>query len=259
VDAVLGYTVGDPSWQIFMPNFLGGTRRKILWSIGMWPEEAGIDGMRAVAAGKRNLEFTRWATDILKSRFADRDPIYVRTTWEIGGEWFSWTAFAKQDPFAYRRAFQNFAASFHKVSNRFKIVWDFTGNRGPVEQWYPGDAACDVISQDIFWYPQWSSTDPFEAFMWSRRADRGLDWMKNFAAQHNKPMAISEWGVTGLQGDTGGVFIEEMKKWLDSNRVAYATYWNGTAASGYDGDLTLGRWPNTEATFKNVFGVIKRN
>lgn len=56
----------------------------------------------------------------------------------LAGEWFPWIKPAREDPVAFRKAFGQFAASFHKVSDRFKMVWDFTSDRGPVEQWYPG-------------------------------------------------------------------------------------------------------------------------
>jgi hypothetical protein len=256
MDAVLGYTDGDPGWMIHMSEFLGSARRQILWSIRMWPDDAGIGTMRAVAAGRSNASFRHWAEEILASRRGDADPIYVRTAWELGGEWFPWTALARRDPGAFRAAIQQFARSFKDVSRRFQIVWDFVPDRGPVEQWYPGDGAVDVISQDVYWNPQWSSTDPVVAFRQARQHGRGLDWMENFARQHGKPMAISEWGTTGDAGDTGGTFILEMKKWLDRHPVVYATYWNGGKDTGYDGDLTRKRWPKTEATFRSAFAPV---
>jgi Glycosyl hydrolase family 26 len=259
VDGVLGYTGGsswgdaDPGWQL-SSSFLGGTGREILWSIPMYPDGGGVEMLREVAAGTHNGHYTEWAKKILASRSGDSDPIYVRTTWELGGEWFPWTADAKADPAAYRAAFQQFAKSFHDVSDRFDMVWDFNSDRGPVEQWYPGNEAVDVISQDIYWTPEFQGGDPAAAFdKMVNGYSRGLAWMADFAAQHGKPMAISEWSV---QGDNAGPFIEAMQKWIASHDVAYATYWNDGPESGYDGRVSEdGRWPSTGEALRGFFGA----
>ena len=113
VEAVLGYTSGgkkgdwnapDPSWQIDMEKFLGGSARRVLWSIPMAPDDAGVEEYMEIAAGKHNAMYARWAEKILKSRAGDHDPIYVRTTWELGGEWFPWTKPANENPAVYREA-----------------------------------------------------------------------------------------------------------------------------------------------------------
>jgi Ca2+-binding RTX toxin-like protein len=206
--------------------------------------------MREAAAGQHNGKYTDWANKILASRAGEGDPIYVRTTWELGGEWFPWTAAAKEDPQAYIKAFQQFAASFHDVSPRFKIVWDFVPDRGPVEQWYPGDEAVDVISQDVYWHTQYSGTDPVAAFDRAVNGmSRGLAWVADFAAQHGKPIAISEWGVPG-DGHDGAKYIELMQAWIESHDVAYADYWNSTAA--YDGLLSDGGPSATAARLKQM-------
>jgi len=253
VDAVLGYTSynlaqwegkesgsGHPGWQISsnLP-YLGSSGRRVLWSIPMVPQDAEDPAyMREVARGERNAEFTDWAKTILTSRAGDSEPIYVRTAWEVGGEWFHYTQAAKADPAAFVGAFQQFAQSFHNVSSRFKMVWDFTGDRGAVEQWYPGDVATDVISQDVYWTPENTGSDPTKAFDFAVNGmARGLTWMTNFATTHRKPMAISEWGVPGSNGNMydGATFIKLMKQWIESHNVAYANYWESTAA--YDGML----------------------
>ena len=256
VDAVLGYTGGgswgdaDPGWQL-SSGFLGGTGREILWSIPMYPDGGGVGMLREVASGKHNGTYTEWAEKILASRAGDSDPIYVRTTWELGGEWFPWTADAEADPAAYRAAFQQFAKSFHDVSGRFDMVWDFNSDRGEVEQWYPGDQAVDVISQDIYWNPQWTSTDPVAAFdKLANGYPRGLTWMADFAAQHGKPVAISEWSV---HGDNAAPLINAMKDWVATHNIVYVTYWNDDARSGYDGKMSDGRWPNSGAALRDFF------
>jgi hypothetical protein len=270
VDAVLAYTSGgsngdwnapDPGWQIDIKKYLGGSGRPALWSIPMAPDDGGADAYREIAKGIHNSLYASWAKKILKSRSGDKGPIYVRTTWELGGEWFSWTQAAKDDPQAYRQAFSEFASAFHHVSGRFKIVWDFTSDRGPVEQWYPGDGAVDVISQDVYWTPEYSGTKAAGAFEWIRNRERGLDWMVKFSAQHHKPMAISEWGVPGGNSTAydGAEFIRLFETWVESHNVVYATYWDGGAHSGYDGRLSDGQPAKTAAALKRLYIMGYKN
>ena len=264
VQAVLGYTSGgqkgdwnapDPGWQIDMKEYLGGSGRHVLWSIPMAPDDGGAAAYREIATGKHNSLYENWAAKILKSRAADNGPIYIRTTWELGGEWFPWTQAAKDDPAAYRDAFGQFAASFHKVSTRFKMVWDFTSDRGPVEQWYPGDAAVDIISQDIYWIPKYSGNTAEAAFQWANDRSRGLEWMAKFAAQHKKPMAISEWGAPGADNSQleGDKFIALMSNWIGTHEVVYATYWDAPEDSSYDGKLSDGKPEKTAAALKELY------
>lgn len=264
VDAVLAYTSGgsdgdwnapDPGWQIDMKKYLGGSGRPALWSIPMAPDNGGAAAYREIAKGIHNSMYVSWAKKILKSRAGDEGPIYVRTTWELGGEWFPWTQAAKEDPKAYRNAFKQFASAFHRVSGRFKMVWDFTSDRGPVEQWYPGDEAVDIISQDVYWIPEYAGDDAHAAFEWIRNRGRGLDWMAEFSAQHHKFMAISEWGVPGGNNTSydGAEFIRLFEKWVESNHVVYTTYWDGKASSSYDGHLSDGEPSKTAAVLKRLY------
>lgn len=262
VDAVLAYTSGgsngdwnapDPGWQIDMKEYLGGSGRPALWSIPMAPDDGGAAAYREIAKGIHDSMYAAWAKKIWKSRSGDKGPIYIRTTWELGGEWFPWTQAAKDDPKAYRNAFKQFASVFHRVSDRFQMVWDFTSDRGPVEQWYPGDEAVDIISQDIYWMPEYSGTKVAEAFEWVRNRGRGLDWMADFAARHHKPMAISEWGVPGGDSTTynGAEFIGLFEKWVENHNVVYTTYWDSKAS--YNGLLSDGQPPKTAAALKRLY------
>ncbi|GAA0584699.1 hypothetical protein GCM10009416_23860 [Craurococcus roseus] len=255
VDGVLGFTGSqswgdaDPGWQL-TSGFLGGTGRHINWSIPAWPDSGGVGAMREVANGQHRDKHTDWAQKILASRSGDGDPIYVRTTWELGGEWFPWTGHAKEDPEAYKKAFGQFADAFHDVSPRFKIVWDFVPDRGEVTQWYPGDEAVDVISQDVYWHTQYSGTDPVAAFDRAVNGmSRGLAWVADFAAQHGKPIAISEWGVPG-DGYDGAKYIELMQAWMEEHNVVYADYWNSKSA--YDGLLSDGGPSASAAKLKQM-------
>ncbi|UYZ62936.1 RICIN domain-containing protein [Hymenobacter weizhouensis] len=276
-DAVLAYT-GERDWSDASPNWIlgqfGSSGSELLWSVRMFPNGSnnGLNNMREAASGARNSMYQDWARTILNSRSGDSRPIYVRTAWELGGDWFYWTRAAKADPAAFIAAWRNFAQAFYSVSPRFKLVWDFVPDKmgyfGPPENYYPGDEVVDVIAQDVYWHPQWETNDPDQAFDYDLNYERGLNWMTTFATQHGKPMAIPEWGAPGgphyerdqngnsvlvWNGDNlnGARYIERMKQWIETHDVVFATYWNSDA--DYTGKLSDGAPAATATALKNLY------
>ena len=259
VDAVHAFGADgiDPTWQL-EPEWMGGAGKPIVWSIPFARDADGPEEYRAIAEGSRTEEFRSWAEEILASRSGDGDDIFVRTTWEVGGEWFPWTEVAQQDPDAFKGAWQEFARAFHEVSPRFRMVWDATADRGDVEQFYPGDDAVDVVSQDIYWQRQWQGDDAAAAF---EQASSGYDWdlddMAAFARERGKGIAVSEWAAGG---DDAAGFVDGFREWILEQEasgldVEYATYWNDVDGSGYDGHIGEdgSRWPETTDALRRFF------
>lgn len=262
VDAVLGYTSekngyadADPGWQIGGGTYLGGSGRRIRWSIPAWPETNGLEEMRSVARGDQYARHQGWARKCLDHRAGDTDPIYVRTAWELGGEWFPWTQNAKDDPAAFINAFRKFTDAFRSVSSRFRMQWDVVPDRGEVTQWWPGDGWVDIISQDVYWHPQYDGSDAVAAFNRHKSGDanwRGLDWVVKYATDRGKGVAVPEWGAPGDRNDLAGdVFINEMAKWLKANNAVFADYWNSTSA--YNGLLSDGAPTHTANALKKLY------
>jgi hypothetical protein len=132
-DAVLSYT-NERDWQAMDPGWLMGQfpDHPILFSIPLFPQTSSL---AAVAAGAGDGYFRAFADKILANADSVAAPdgnIYVRTGWEVGGDYFRWSVAAKEDPEAFRQAFAHFADAFHGVSDKFKIVWDAVGDRGDV-------------------------------------------------------------------------------------------------------------------------------
>ena len=253
-DAVLGYT-GDRDWRDMDPGWIMGQfpDHPVLLSIPLFPQTSSL---AAVAAGAEDGHFRAFADKILANAGSVAAPdgnIYVRTGWEVGNEGWPWTQQAKGDPAAFREAFADFADAFHSASPKFKVVWDAAGDRGDVTQYYPGDQHVDVVSQDFYWQPQWSSYDGGDAFAYYAGSSQGqgLNELKAFAAAHGKPFAVSEWGVKpGLDGTE---FIQAAAKWFDDNDVLWATYWDSDA--GHPGRLSDGSDPASGAAFRDAFGM----
>ncbi|HYI83336.1 MAG TPA: glycosyl hydrolase [Acetobacteraceae bacterium] len=259
VDGVLEYT-HSREWSDMGPsrhlsNVLGQSGRGIFWSMphyAAWESrDNGLADMRAVAAGARDADFVRWGRELLaRGKPAADGNFYLRVAWEMPGEWFPWSLSAKQDPAAFRASVCRYARALRSVSNKFKIVWDFNSDRGPVEQYYPGDDCVDVISQDIYWTLDLQGKEPRAAF--NRHVSgysRGLAWMAEFAAAHGKPMAISEFGVDA-SARGAEIWLELFADWVRSHNVVYIVYWYSNDA--FPG--IFGRNARVSNAFKRLFG-----
>jgi len=245
-DGVLCYT-GDRDWNDMHPGWIMGqyAGRHCLFSIPLFPQTSSL---AAVANGDGNSHFSEYAQYIDTNGVPAPDGnIYVRTGWEMGGEWFPWGAQGNAHPELFRAAFAHFADAFHAVSGRFKIVWDVVGDRGDMAPFWPGDQYVDVVSQDFYWNPQWTSEDGAIAFNMMRDFPCGLQWIEDFAAAHGKPTAYSEWG-----SKEGAGFIQAAKAWFDAHQPIYQTYWNSDAA--YPGKLSSGQYPAAGAAYQQAFG-----
>jgi hypothetical protein len=252
-EAVMAYT-GDRDWADMNPGwvmsqFPGHT---LLFSIPLFPQTSSL---AAVARGEGDVHFRAIAETILGNADnvdAPDGSIYVRTGWEMGGEWFRWGQQGNDNPELFIEAFRNVAEAFHGVSDRFKMVWDVAPDRGDTSKFYPGDDVVDVISQDFYWHPQWWGSDGADA--WARIRDNpfGPRWLEEFADQRGKPTAYSEWGVP--DGYDASEYIQGVAEWFNdpAHNVVYQTIWD--AGGDYPGLLSDGSDPASGAAYRDAFG-----
>ena len=172
----------------------------------------------------------------------------VRIGWEFNGNWMPWAA--SKDP-------KNFIAYYRRIVRLMRSVpgqdfeFEWTPGVGrqsfPPDQGYPGDDVVDVIGMDIYneyWSPALANNRV--RFAWYMNQPYGLRWHREFAAQHRKPMAYSEWG-SGTRTDGHGAgddahFFEQMGDWFATNNVLYQSYWE-TAGYQYDDRISRGKHP----------------
>lgn len=197
--------------------------------------------------------YWRQAAQTIANGTTGDDPIYIRTGWELNGKgWFPWSATGHVTDFV--EAFREFVTVFRSVSDRFRFEWNINeawGGLDPATA-YPGDAYVDVIGMDFYWRPQYQGTDPVAAFnTLVYREKYGLQWLENFAAQHNKPTGYSEWSITG---DNAAPFLRLVSDWIKSHNVLYQGYWDALHG-GNDGMLSDGTEPNSGAAFRSLFGA----
>ena len=252
-EAVLAYT-GEGSWADMNPGYVMSQfpGHTLLFSIPLFPATSSL---AEVADGVGDAHFREYARTIMEKADEVAAPdgnIYVRTAWEMGGEWNRWGQQGNDNPELFIQAFQRFADAFHEVSDRLKVVWDVTPDRGDTSKFYPGDEHVDVISQDFYWHPQWWGNDAADAWARFRDAPYGPRWLEEFADQHGKPTAYSEWGVPADHDATA--WIEGVRDWFNdpSHDVLWQTYWDSNSA--YPGLMSDGSDPASGAAYRDAFG-----
>jgi Ca2+-binding RTX toxin-like protein len=122
---------------------------------------------------------------------------------------------------------------------------------------YPGDAWVDIIGVDIYYNPQFTSTNADEAWLILRDSEFGLNWTRDFAIAHGKQVAVSEWGVRTDQGSSdanSARLMDLFSDWLEdpANLVVQHTYWDHDIG-GFPGMLSDGSDPLTGAEYREQF------
>ena len=170
----------------------------------------------------------------------------VRIGWEWSTTYFSWGT-QNTTPAQYVTAFDDIVTTMRSVPGQhFLFDWCAASGVNPANgsyaASYPGDAYVDYIGTDIYDNPGSSFIDELDQV-------GGLSYTSSFAQAHGKYMSIPEWGLNGVDDP---IFIDLMHAFIvnPGNDVAYSSYFS--YAGAVDSDIT--QFPDSEATFKTVFG-----
>lgn len=231
------------------------TGRTVFWSIPLHPQNSSLAD---VVSGRWDPYWHRVAADLVAA-YPTGD-IHIRTGWEFNGSWFPWAAAGREAQ--YVAAFRRVAGVLRSVSDRIRVEWcpNIGTQRVNPELCYPGDDVVDVIGLDFYYRPVGHGRvedgysdplDPIAAWNQMVAQQHGLQWHRDFALAHGKPVAFSEWGV---MLDTSSPYIERFAAWIASSPtpVIYHAYWDSDAS--YTGKLSGGRWPAAGAVYRTAFG-----
>ena len=147
--------------------------------------------------------------------------------WTGGGG--SWTK-PIVDPATWVAGFRNYVNMIRGIPAlaSVKIAWDYPclvdahGVVNPMN-YYPGDSYVDIISCDVYFVSDWYGGSSSRCWnRWTTYGSLNLNNFASFAADHNKPIAIWEWGDN--YGD--GYCINQFGKWMKSNHVIAHSYWD---------------------------------
>jgi hypothetical protein len=215
----------------------------------------------SLAKGARGL-YNSYFVTLARNLVTDGEAsAYVRLGWEFNGTWFKWRVRNARNAGQFAAYFRNAVTAMRSVPGEaFKFIWNpNAGSRTSYQPAavYPGDAYVDYIGTDVY-DSFWGS--PFtQQAAWANQLAQpwGLDWLAGFAAQHNKPIGIPEWGVA-YRADGHGLgddpyFVDQFASWLSSHGVAFANMFTYDTSNQHD-DIIDGSFPNALAAFESNFG-----
>jgi len=193
--------------------------------------------------------------------------VYVRPMPEMNGAWNEYCAFNRDgssrgprySTAAFRKAFARIALIAHggparQINARLRklglprvsgdlpladarIVWNPQGYGNPdipanrAHAYYPGDRYVDVVANDLY--------DQGYKAAWDANDDL-------YAAHRNKPYAIAEWGLWGIDDPA---FVERMAAFVRGHgRIEFLSYFNGDAGSPWD----LASKPRSRAAYRRL-------
>lgn len=218
--------------------------RNVVWSV---PLTVKGTPLADVADGRHDAEFEAAARAISEAQ----PRAIIRLGWEMNLVSMPW--FAKSQEADYIKAFRRVVRIFRQYSNDF--TYDWCPGWGPQDSAadlaYPGDDVVDTIGLDVYDFKyEGSEGERWEAFY--VKAPFGLEWHRDFAAQHGKRMSFPEWGV-GNFGDNP-FFVKQMHDWFVKNQgnIAYAAYFDVDGL--WPTQIDNNQFPRSQKLFRRLFG-----
>lgn len=245
VDFYAGTSWEDFSKLGWLPGFWKKLNpdRNVVWSMLLTAEGTPLAD---VAAGRHDEAFEAAARAIAEAQ----PKAIIRLGWEMNLDSTAW--FAKGREADYIAAYRRVVGIFRQHSRDFRFDWcpGWGPQEMPADLAYPGDDVVDYIGLDVYDFRyEGSPEERWEKFY--LKGPFGLEWHRDFAAAHGKPMTYPEWGV-GNFGDNP-YFIRRMHEWFVQNQdnIAYAAYFNvdGLWPTQIDND----RFPKSRDLFRKLF------
>jgi hypothetical protein len=246
VSDVVDFSARDTWEHISSPDYLltewQKTGYRLIYAVPMIPNsETDRDAaMRRGANGEFNQYFTTLAQNLVKYGKAGA---VLRIGWEFNLDSWPWSI---EDEGVYKQYFANIVTAIRAVpGQKFTIDWNVNNGTSAHDavDYYPGDEYVDEVGVDAYdvtgaVYPYPSSCDQTCRVSTQKNAwetqiysgERGLGFWSAFAAQHQKPLALPEWGLWNRPDGTGGgddpYFIQQMHDFIadPANSVAYSAY-----------------------------------
>jgi hypothetical protein len=294
IDATDWSHIADP-WQL---SNWKGTPYTMVWGVPMIPCGSSstqcatnVSDYNQLASGGADSYFKTLAQHLVAAGFGSS---YIRLGWEFNASWMGWSicndSGSGLDSWSkdFVAGFRNIVTSMRSVSGAdFKFIWNPLESSnascpgGNLEKFYPGDNYVDVVALDVYDGVgqkvssdaarfsdlvngvnggEWTSVTP-SAINGKKFAGYGLTWLAAFGKEHDKEIAIPEWGLNTTGSDAGGgddpYFITQMADWIKKYATGPAIFWNDN-----DGTLELdipnytkGATPKATAAFKAAFGT----
>lgn len=157
----------------------------IAWTMMDWHDEPQSPRLQDLVAGKHDWYVDDWIRGVKEFK----DPIFIRLSHEMDGDWYPYSEGYKKDP--TRNTAADFVAYWRYTVDRFRKagvtnvawVWCVNGDRSGGKDWpdyYPGDEYVDWLAIDVY-----SSRNPAEM----------LGQFVDMYGKTGKPIMIPEGGT----------------------------------------------------------------
>lgn len=266
-----GVTQADPWSSIENPGWVCGrwanTRYNPIFSVAILPTDNLT--LAAGARGDYNAHWKKFGETMVARGCGDD---VLRLGWEFNGGFYNWTIWPEEggSAEAYAAYWRQIVTTLRSVpGTSFKFDWcplrgktTSTVTQAYIEKAYPGDAYVDFIGLDAYDTAAPGKTGDAR---WQEQLTRpvGLQWQRDFAKLHGKPVTYPEWGLTvrpkdKLGGGDNPYYIQKMYEWFNAlpasggGSLGYHMYFE-VDASDASHRLMLGQFPNSAAKFKYLF------
>ncbi len=249
--------LGRKSWDGFVNRELiqewAGSGYRMVYGTPMLMESGGT--LRQGADGAFDEHFRELAQTLVEN---GQGNAILRLGWEFDGDWYPWSS--QKDPQAFVDYWRRIVDTMRAVPGAEKLEFDWnssSGGQGPLEEVYPGDEYVDYIGLDLY-DRSYTPEDKLPVARWELFMTRpgGLNWARDFAKAHGKPMSIPEWGLTtqhssGAKQDNPD-FVRNMHEFIQANDIGYQSYFEMDA---HDGDFRLrsGQFPEAAKVYQELF------
>ena len=253
-NCLLLYNNGKPNWAtwenvwFFTPPspdsaFLAWLRaapdREVVISQPMVPEDAPPGWRQLGAEGAYDKYATALAHNLVAEGLGNS---VIRLGWEANDDADPESALGST-PADYA----NWAAYWARIVTSMRAVpgahflFDWTINQYwrpvPLDDWYPGNNVVDIIGIDAYDNGVYQAgLTPAERWQVLSSETDGIDAVASFAAAHDKPLSIPEWGLApaGQQGGGGDdpAYIQGLAAVIADNDVAYDSYFDKGSGPG---------------------------
>lgn len=231
---LLGGGMADHQWASWLQDKPG---RRLIVTQSMVPIGLPGNWRAAGAHGAYDNHIRAWAANMVAAGMGSAT---VRLGHEANGDWyFDNIGATAQDAASWATYWARFVRIAKAVPGAH-FLFDWTVNAGyrrvPFSQFYPGDAAVDIIGVDQYdglaFAPHPLPTTPSGRWSAIQTQQWGLAAAVSFAAAHRKPLSLPEWGLmaAGAANGTGGgddaTYVAGIASIVRRHVVSYESVWD---------------------------------
>ena len=265
---VMAYDNADPTWATWEVPWFATTgdsdqnwahwvsqspSRRLIITLSLVPSEVPTDWREVCASGAydgyaealgRNLVGEGLSHSVLRISPEANDP----------ASGVGWVGNTSGEMSAWAECWADEAKSMAVPGSHF--LFDWTVNAGyediPFSDYYPGDAAVDIIGIDAYdalVNGQGAPPGP-ERWRLLSREPGGIDYLAAFAKAHGKPLSVPEWGEVAPPAGAGDdpYYVQQMAALFKRDKVAYESYFDEADS----GTLQLGEVPESLRAYREL-------